>query len=538
MPIQILPPAVISRIAAGEVIDRPAAVVKELVENSLDAGATQIAVEVQGGGRKLIKVTDNGHGIPTADVAVVFRRHATSKLSRVEDLDSIATLGFRGEALPSMGAVAEVELATRAAPDAVGSRVINRYGDIVLQEHTARPQGTTVSVYHLFGLVPARLKFLKSVAVENGYARQVVSRYALAYPEVKFSLSFDNRLALTTSGSGELRNAASEIYSARIGKQLLVIAHEQDTVRVTGLVSPLGLFHHDAAGINFFVNRRWTRPRSMYQVVRAVYPGLSHGDYPVVIANISLPPTDVDVNVHPAKTEVKFRQEGAVYRTVEQAIRRELGKSPLAAGTLSVGFTPAEFWQEGTGSSLPFLRLIGQLSETYILAESPRGLYLIDQHAAHERVLFEHILSQLGESRLESQALLEPVTIEVSAMQDKVLRDNAPLLTQFGFLLEVFGAGSYLIRGVPAVLHSADPADTLREVMDALAGNKSPEITHAVASSMACHGAVRAGQRLSGEEMSELLIRLEKAEHPHICPHGRPAVVYVGVRELEKHFSR
>ncbi len=487
MPIKVLAPQVVARIAAGEVVERPASVVKELVENSLDAGSSQISVEVRGGGVSLIRVTDNGAGIAPTEVGLAFERYATSKLENLEDLESISSLGFRGEALPSIAAVAEVGMVTCAAGEKAGTYLNLKDGAIAEQGSQGRPQGTTISVNNLFRKIPARLKFLKSVATENSHIANVVSQYALAFPEVRFSLLIDGRVALRTSGSGRLIDSIVEVYGTEIAGNMIEITDTTTlSPKITGMIGSPKLSRSGRSYLSFFVNRRWVNSRLLAKAVEEAYHGLLMvGKHPIAVINISLPPQEVDVNIHPTKSQVKFSNERAVFSAVHRAVRQALveqmpvpevrattqpifpsavreAASPPYAGAVS-GQAPSA---PTPAVSLPVLRVLGQLNSSYIVAEGPDGLYLIDQHAAHERVLFDRIERQRWQKEIEVQGLLEPMTLEVSPQQEAVLRSRHEDLAEFGFSIEPFGDRTYLVRTVPVLLNRKDWMGMLRELLD------------------------------------------------------------------------
>jgi len=544
MPIKILAREVISKIAAGEVVERPASVVKELVENALDAGATQINVESKGGGISLIRVTDNGSGIPANDVELAFHRYATSKIDTLTDLEKISTLGFRGEALPSIAAAAEVEILTKADSDTAGTYLYIKNGSVIKHEKRSRPQGTTVTVHHLFRNFPARLKFLKSATTENGHIANLLSQYALAFPEVKFNLVLDGRLTLKTPGNGSLRDVAAEVYGLEIAKQMLEIGGTDRILSITGLVSPPSLARSSRGYLSFFVNRRWVRSSLLARAAEDAYHGLlMTGKHPIVILNFSLPPQEIDVNVHPTKTEVKFRNSQIVYTAVQKTVAKVLVKAPPPKiKTDTTSFTPPpSLWtvKGAETASLPILRVVGQLAGNYIMAEGPEGLYLIDQHAAHERVLFEKILAQRSQQKIEIQGLLEPVNIELSPKQEEILKMKCELLGEFGFNLEPFGARSYLLRAVPAMMKEGNLAEAVRTLLDSLAAEEEPSKREEnIAQSVACHSAVKAGQSLTAGEMRELIKQLEQTNQHRTCPHGRPTMIHLSSRQLEKEFGR
>jgi len=554
MPIKVLTPEVVSKIAAGEVIERPASVVKELVENSLDAEASEINVETRGGGVELIRVSDNGIGIPASELELAFYRYATSKIADLVDLEDISSLGFRGEALPSIAAVAEVEILTRAPLESIGSYINLRKGEIVARESRPRQQGTSVVIRRLFRYLPARLKFLKSAATENSHIAYLVNQYALAFPEVRFSLITDKRNNLSTQGDGSLRNAVSQIYGLEVAQRMLGVAEESAFARVNGLVSPPSLNRTNRSYLTFFVNRRWIHSPLLTRAAEEAYHGLlMEGRHPVVILNLSLPGRELDVNVHPTKAQVKFHNEQVMFVTIKKAIREALSKAsmakPIAMPAMAGAYQQRSFTmvsdKEPTFTaplptlSLPILRVIGQLSNTYIIAEGPEGLYLIDQHAAHERILYERVLAQWARQEVEVQGLLEPITIELNPREEEILRANKDMLAQFGFDIEPFGDKSYLIRTIPALATRANLDEVMGAVLSDL--DSKDEVTsweQKIAQSLACHSAIRAGQQLSNEEMLALIRQLEQANQPRTCPHGRPTMIQLTSYQLEKEFGR
>jgi DNA mismatch repair protein MutL len=555
MPIKVLATEVVSKIAAGEVIERPASVVKELVENSLDAEATQIAVEAQGGGVELIKVSDNGAGIPALELELAFHRYATSKIYDLGDLEKIASLGFRGEALPSIAAVTEVEILTQTSSEVVGSYLYLRKGEVIRGESRARPQGTTVTVRRLFRYFPARLKFLKSVNTENSHIAHLVSQYALAFPEVKFSLVLDKRPSLHTTGNGDLREVLSEVYGSELAQRMLKVEQKNGLAKVSGLISSPSLARSNRNYLSFFVNRRWVRSPLLTRATEEAYRGLlMDGQHPIAVINISIPPQELDVNIHPAKAQIKFCNEQAIFSSVQKAIGETLARTPIASSK-SVPFSVSS----GQGQSprmimdneptfivaqlptleLPVLRVLGQLANTYIIAEGPNGLYLIDQHAAHERILYDRISAQWAQKQVEVQGLLQPITIELSPREEETLRDSKEFLAEFGFTIEPFGNRSYVIRAIPALMARANIIEIMGVLLDNLASKESSNPwEEKIAQSLACHGAIRAGQQLSNEEMRELIKQLEQTKQPRACPHGRPTMIHLSSNQLEKEFGR
>ncbi len=577
--IAVLPPEVANRIAAGEVIERPASIVKELVENALDAGAARISVEAGEGGIALIRVSDNGCGIDAEQLPLAFARHATSKLRSELDIEAITTLGFRGEALPSIAAVADVEAISRSPQDPTAARVRIRFGEPAEQGARGAPVGTTITVRSLFQQQPARLKFLRSAASEAGQIATVVSHYALAYPEVAFSLRQDGRETFATSGQGSLREAATGVYGAEIGASLIEVREQKDDGALTALIGPPSVSRSNRSYITIFINRRWVRSRSLSFAVEEAYAGLMQvGRFPIAIVDLRLPPEQVDVNVHPAKTEVRLRSERQVFAMVQRPIRAAL------AGVAPVGLQPATGWpraaaaptstsllpaspssadtppayllshpqearsappmmppaeQAALPAAVPIMRPLGQAGTTYIIAEGPQGLYLIDQHAAHERVMYERFVDQLRREEKPMQPLLAPVPLELTPAQQSLVTVYMQALRQQGFEIEPFGPGSYLLRAAPADLRRDDPSRAFVELLDLLTREDAPtDPIGRVAASLACHAAVRAGQSLSDAEMRDLIRQLEACETPQTCPHGRPTMLHLSADELARRFSR
>ena len=585
MPIKQLAPAVVAQIAAGEVVERPASVVKELLENSLDAGAARIDISIRQGGVAEIRISDDGCGIPAPEVDLAFVHHATSKLTTAADLDTVATLGFRGEALPSIAAVARVTLTSRPPDTDAGTRIEFRYGERVGSTELGCPVGTTVHVVELFGNLPARRSFLRSHATETSRIQDVVSRYALAYPAVQFTLTADDRRIIDTPGSHRLQETILAIYGAEVAARMLPVYLVDGDVIVDGYASAPDLTRHNRSWLTLLVNHRWVYDRSVLYAIEQAYQGiLPERRYPLAVVNLILPPDRVDVNSHPTKREVRFRQESRIFSTVQRAVRDALlTHAPVRAVTStpspSMGEdradgdsrrrTMGESWAEGDSrrpnnnpppnpdpSSLPTasptqlvplrqtlatLRVVGQIRQTYIVAEGEGGMYLIDQHAAHERVVYDRLQQQWASQERTSQPLLVPTPAELTFSQQDTLQEYAELLAVSGFDLEPFGDNAWLLRAVPPQLaaHSADPVQALIALLDAVALEQVVmERQDALAATIACHGSVRAGMTLAAEEMAALLVQLEATPEPNHCPHGRPTVIHFSEYQLEREFSR
>ena len=542
MPIKILPPEVSSKIAAGEVIERPSSVVKELIENSLDAGASEISVEAHNGGVSYLRVTDNGCGLSAADLEIAIRRHATSKITVLDDLEHIHTLGFRGEALPSISSVCEVEILTRDSGSSAASYLHLENGKVTGREKKSRPQGTTITVRRLFQNFPARLKFLKSASTESGHITTLVSQYALAFPEVKFELIVDGKSSLRTTGDAELRSSVAVVYGLETAKKMLEVEGADGMLYVRGLVSPPSVERGTRSYMSFFVNRRYVRNALLARAVETAYEGLlMTGRHPVAVINIAIPPEEVDVNVHPTKLEVKFRNNNSVFTALVRTVRDTLAKSPLPSVRAGDEDATAQtLWgQFPHDSSLPPLRAVGQLSASYILAEGEDGLYLVDQHAAHERILFDKILLQRAQKKPEVQGMLEPLAVELSPQQEQAMTACSGLLNELGFTFEPFGERTCLVRAVPAVLNGNNLSEAIRELLDEIGSEQdSQKRDIRAAQSLACHGAIRAGQTLESSEMANLVRQLERTSQPRTCPHGRPTMIYLSSQQLKKEFGR
>ena len=592
MAIRVLAPELAARIAAGEVVERPASVVKELLENSIDAGAEQIVVEILGGGVEQIRVTDDGRGIPPEEVDLAFQHHATSKLATQEQLEAISTLGFRGEALPSIAAVACLTLTTRPAEAQAGFQTERRWGQPVRSGPQGSPPGTSVTVSDLFGNLPARRKFLKSASAESGRVHDLVSRYALAYPEIRFQLKSGGRAGLSTAGTGKGEEALLAVYGPEAAGQMLEVAGEDPETgyRIHGFVGAAGLNRANRSYLTLLVNRRWIQSRVLSFALEEAYHGLlPEKRYPVAVLNLTLPYSDVDVNSHPAKREVRFHQESRVYSLLQRAVRSALmaespvprlggagfvaaGRGKFGASTASTSFFRDPFDRSSTGvgfakgseggnqspnagslatygapadaaftprQALPLLRVVGQIKLTYIVAESPDGMYLVDQHAAHERVIFDRLRQQADARSPQSQPLLQPVSVELTPAQLDVFQSNAGLLASHGFQIEPFGESTYLVRGVPSVLNPQDPAQSFTDLLDMVAfEGLLRQQEDVLTASLACHSAIRAGKALSDEEMRALLEQLEATDNPHTCPHGRPTLLHFSEYRMEREFGR
>jgi len=580
MPIRLLPPELTAMIAAGEVVERPASVVKELLENALDADARSIAIEIEAAGTRRIRLTDDGRGIPSAEITLALERHATSKLAQAEDLQHITTLGFRGEALASIASVARVTLASRSADEARGAQVHVEGGSVGAVHPVGAPPGTTVTVEDLFFAVPARLKFLKSELTERRQIELVVSRYALAYPQVRFALDVGARPVLRSSGSGDRREALATVFGLDEARQMLELQPPPSAgeIVVSGFASPPSLTRSNRKEIVLFVNGRWIQDAALTAaVVQAYHTLLMVGRYPMAAVFITLPAGEVDVNVHPAKSEVRFRSAERVFSAVQRTLRSTLmhsgaGVAAAASNWSGSGWvarreaSAAIAWpvrscpprapaiDAGTSAApaslpasamlpevhLPLLRVIGQVGATYIVAEGPDGLYLIDQHAAHERVLFEQFLREQDEHRI-SQPMLAPVVFEVPAAQAGLLQAELDTLRRLGFDIQPFGGSSFQVRAVPHLVQGADPVQAVRAVVEEFEEDETPlarQKERLLIARICKRVAVKGGQSLTSTEQEDLVSRLESCSSPRTCPHGRPTMIHLSVDLLERQFGR
>jgi DNA mismatch repair protein MutL len=570
VPIRVLPQEVASKIAAGEVIERPESVVKELIENALDASGNRIHITIEKGGKKLIEVIDDGCGIPSQEVPLVLERHSTSKLSAIEDLFTLESLGFRGEALTSISAVSHMELITRTMDEDVATRLVIDGGHADALQPIGAPTGTTVRVRDLFYNLPARLKFLKTENTERRRIQSLVSRYALAYPDVSFELTIEGRRVLQTTGNGQRREVLANIFGLEIAKNMIALPDPiEGPIQVNGFVSPPSIHRGTRREITFFVQGRWIHDQSLSAAVIQAYHGLLMvGRYPMAVILLKMPSQYVDVNVHPAKAEVRFQDPQQVFTIVQRAIRGTLLGQTIEPPVhfesswwqrdsvadqkvidpawemdrnLTVDRVPEIIQTRLPHTKVPLLRPVGQVGATYLVAEGPDGLYLIDQHAAHERVLYEAMMEAHKEGKLESQQLLEAIRLEMTRGEASTLEENLDLLNSLGFEIEPFGREMYRVRAVPAVLANADPGKAVMVVVENLAENESPlerEIESRVIARVCKQAAVKAGQILSLEEQRKLIQDLEACEVPRTCPHGRPTMIHLSVDTLEKQFGR
>ena len=584
MPIRLLSSEVSSQIAAGEVVERPVSVVKELTENALDAEAKNISISIADAGRSLIEVADDGHGIPADELELAASRHATSKLVQSEDLFHISTLGLRGEALASIGSVSRMTITSRVESAKEAARLKVEGGIPGKVEKTGAPVGTVLRVEDLFYNVPARLKFLKTDMTERRAIDSLVTRYALAYPNVRFKVTDGKQATLQTAGDGDRRAILAALYGVDVAKQMLEVIAQEEGLSLSGFISPTSVTRSNRREITFFVNGRWVQEFSLTTaLLQAYHTLLMVGRYPLTALFLEVAPEDVDVNVHPTKAEVRFRTQDKVFSFVQRSARKALlaytpvpsvspqlwgsrpqqseipgrqvgidwsvahdDESQVAGYELQVESEPSpntrpSDLQPSTFNAVPLLRLIGQIGSTYLVAEGPDGLYLIDQHAAHERVLFEKLMAQHDGKNIPSQSLLTPEVVTLPPQSAKMLTSQLPFLNHFGFEVEEFGANTFQVRAMPVLFSGGDPSSALRALVEDFEEDEAPlqtEVEARLAARVCKRLAVKGGQALTNEEQRALLNDLEACNTPRTCPHGRPTMIHLSVDTLEKQFGR
>jgi DNA mismatch repair protein MutL len=571
-PVRRLPADLVNKIAAGEVVERPASVVKELVENALDAGARSVHVEIEAGGKGLVRVRDDGHGMGRADAELALERHATSKLETVADLSAIASHGFRGEALPSIASVSALVLRTRDEASRGGTEVSVRHGRPGHVKDAGHPRGTTVEVRDLFAAVPARRKFLRADSTEAAHVAEAVTLLALARPGIGFSLRSGGRTVLEAPPVDSLGPRLFQVYGARFLEELVPVDGGTEWAQVSGYVSRPDRPRPTRPHLRLFVNHRPVRDRAVSKAVIEAYRGAGGGERGFeAFLFLDVPPQVVDVNVHPAKTEVRFADTRTVWTAVEKAVRQALSQGartevpradtsrvertvqkyldsvPVASATVAQYIdagTPPPRVAEATGDEPSLVPLVlGQHRHIYIVATDGEELVLVDQHTAHERVRFEGLLEDLGRRAVASQRLLSPAVIELPPELGPVLDAHAAALGEMGYEVDSFGAGSTRVAAVPAVLGTRDPGAALERILRDLREREAGDWTVAgmrdrLAATLACHSAVRAGQTLGPESMAAIVRDLFRTAHPTLCPHGRPTLVRLPREEVSRWFGR
>jgi DNA mismatch repair protein MutL len=577
--IQQLPEDLVNKIAAGEVVERPASVVKELVENALDAGASLVTVDIEAGGKQLIRVRDDGEGMARADAELALERHATSKLRELSDLNAIATSGFRGEALPSIASVSELRLRTRDETSPVATEVEVHHGRRIHVRDAGHPRGTTVEVRDLFGSVPARRKFLRVEPTETGHVAEALTLLALSRPATGFALTSAGRVLVQAPAVDGLAARIYQIFGSKLLDGLLPVEGGADWVVVRGFVSRPDRPSSSRPNLRLFVNGRPVRDRAVAKAVAEAYRGAGAGDFRGdAFVFLETPLHLVDVNVHPAKSEVRFAEPRTVWVAVERAVREALSEGARAqaprampaeptrpdparieaavetflerAGRVAEAppregippaFVPAP--SSSTAGTTGPLSILGQYRHTYVIATDGEDLLLIDQHTAHERVRFEALQERAEKRAAESQMLLTPLVLTLPPRLRGLMETSLEALLALGYDLEPFGGDAIRIRAVPALLRTGDSAAELQAVLEELAEREGSDwavagVRDRLAATLACHSAVRAGQPLNGEAMAAIVRELQRTAHPTLCPHGRPTIVRIPREDVTRWFGR
>ncbi len=561
----------ISKIAAGEVIERPASVVKELVENSLDAGATEIRVRVSDSGKGLIEIVDDGHGLSPDDLELAFKQHATSKIFKIDDLESLSTMGFRGEALSSIAAVAEVEVSTKEPDASVGTFVKLKNSKIVEKKEVGRTAGTTIRVHKLFTGIPARLKYLKSDRVEVSHIIEVVTERALAYPEVAFRLHNEDVEVLNFPKSSKMLDRLTDVFGRKMTREIVSFRETEKNISMEGHLAKPDISKSSTKDLHVFVNSRPVASRQVVEAIENGYAGLlMRNRHPVGVLFLKIDPKEIDVNVHPTKREVKFADVNSISRLIVKAVATALGNPDIIpkatpkvkedvrkpakkeakkemvrptiepAQTLLVDDVPCEDISES--QMLPRMRIIGQIMSTYVLAQSGTDLVIIDQHAAHERVMLEKLKKTEKKGGKARQKLITPIPLSLNKRESQLIEHYREIIEDMGFIIEPFGKDTYLVRAVPVIGGHLEAEVGLLDLIHELAEfgrsksieDKRDEIMHLVA----CHSAIRAGEKLSQNQMRRLIEEMHGIDQPYTCAHGRPTLIRITEKELGKLFRR
>lgn len=622
MSIQVLDQETINKIAAGEVIERPSSVVKELVENAIDAGATAVTIEIKDGGISFIRITDNGSGISKDDIPMAFLRHSTSKIKSIEDLMNVSSLGFRGEALSSIAAVSQVELITKTSDDFTGSRYVIEGGNEISLEEVGAPDGTTFIVRNLFYNTPVRRKFLKTAATEAGYVNALIEHLSLSHPDISFRFINNNQNKLHTSGNMNLKDIIYGVYGRDITSNLMEISGKTQDVEITGFIGKPVICRGNRGYENYYINGRYIKSSIITKAIEEAYKGyIMPHNYPFTAIHFKINPSIMDVNVHPTKMELRFSKNEFVYRFVLETVKECLANRELAARVKLPDSKPyqaprieppRESFYNSTESSVkqktvnenqtagfiknitdytkmpptrlpePFeikrsdemikedkkiyeaekkqeaeqlsmfdtplmsekakadYRIIGQLFETYWLIEYEDKFYMMDQHAAHEKILYERFMNHLKVKDMDTQMIMPPVIIELNMQQEDAYKRNKQAFSRLGFEIEEFGGNAYKVNGLPAGLPNINLKQMLIDMIDGLTDDNSTDldiITERVAT-MSCKAAVKGNNKLSFEEAKELIEELMQAENPYNCPHGRPTLIVMSKYEVERKFKR
>ena len=576
MGIQLLDQNTINKIAAGEVIERPSSVVKELVENAIDAGAMAITVEIKEGGISFIRVTDNGSGINKNEIDIAFKRHATSKIKSIEDLITVSSLGFRGEALASISAVSQVELITKTKDSITGTRYISEGGQKMSIEDIGAPDGTTFIVRNLFFNTPVRRKFLKSAATEAGYINSLMQYLALSHPDISFRFINNNQNKLHTSGNMKLKDIIYNVYGRDITANLYEVNSSANNIKIEGYIGKPFVNRGNRTYENYYINGRYIKSGIINRAIEAGYKGfIMPHNYPFTVLHFTINPKIIDVNVHPTKMELRFSDNEYVYNFVYDTILSTLkGKDEVQTTLTPATKTrlPEPFEVKRSEAMVKDdekkyqadvkakpeqmsmfkdklldednknnYRIIGQLFDTYWLIEFEDRFYMMDQHAAHEKVLYERMMKKIKEHHIDTQMIMPPIILTLNMNEEEVLKRNMPVFTKMGYEIEEFGGNEYKVTGIPAGFPKLDYRQMLMDLIDGLMreGRMSDmDILTEKVASMSCKAAIKGNNKISYEEAKELMNELMKADNPYNCPHGRPTLIVMSKYDIEKKFKR
>jgi DNA mismatch repair protein MutL len=611
--IKVLDESTINKIAAGEVIEKPASIIKELIENSIDANASEITIEVKGGGISFIRITDNGKGIEKEDLKNAFLRHATSKIYSDLDLHKISTLGFRGEALASIAAISKVEMMSRTRGADIGHRIYIEGGKIIEEEPCGCPEGTIITVRDVFYNTPARLKFLKSESREGMYITNIVENLAMSHANISFKYKLNDKMIIATRGDGDLKAVILSIYGRDVVNNIIDVNCNKDFLTVKGFIGNSNIAKNNRNYQSTFINGRYVKNKTIISAVEAAYKSmLTINKFPFYVLHIYLNPELVDVNVHPTKAEVKFQDEQIIFKSIYHCIKDSLmGVSPILDKEESskslinslpkINYVQQDFknelsikenvnrfnkFEQTEGSSdysqstfdiknkindeakqnnfqeesevkqdykeeplrkaenkqpkFSPLAVVGQIHFTYIIAEGPEDMYLIDQHAAHERIYYEKYLSEYNNSSIQSQRLIVAVVINLAPSEKQAVFENIDLFIRLGYEIEEFGGNAVALRAVPLIYGNPEPKELFHELLNDIVSSEKNKtnLIDKIIYTMACKSAVKAGDKLSFKEMNELIEQLRITDNPFTCPHGRPTMIKMSYTELEKKFKR
>ena len=578
MKIKVLDPLIASKIAAGEVIERPSSVIKELVENSIDANSTTIEIEIINGGMDLIKIIDNGEGITKEDLPLAIKRHATSKIDTIDDLSYLTSMGFRGEALASIAAVSQMELSSKPLQSPAGSNIQVENSTILTEKPVSMINGTSIIVNNLFYNLPARKKFMSTQKSESNRILRLINHFGVTHPEIRFKLIIDEKQKINTIGNGELIHTIAKILSQNLANELIPVDFTDNDFKISGYISPPHISRTNRSNILYSVNKRIVKDKLITMALEQAYRGfLTVGRFPITVLDLSTNPSKVDINVHPRKDEVRFMNENEVFSFIQRSVRETLVEKhpvpntfnstydtsyPLNSPTIKNLFTekPTDYNQidptkqkffdfdnnnrQNTiqNTNFPILRAIGQIDSTYIIAEGENGMYILDQHACHEKINYEKIIESIGSNMMDMQLLMEPYLIDISTLKTKFLTKKLESLNANGVSIDQLDDQTIMLKGVPATISNTKLNEFIKDIesfieseldIDDALGTMS-----AIAASIACHSSIRAGDTIDINEMNLLLRGLENCIEPFHCPHGRPTIQNINIQQLNRMFIR